>query len=207
MSHSASFLQGWVDHVYDNRILYSSSQSSDPYFFVKVLFTIDSALQRHWLSCPSAPNRSSVNDAILRMDDVQEAILGLSFSQNLPRSISDKVLAQINSTRDGTQDVKGKNGKRFPGQDKQDKQDLIYDNDKSRQGWRAKENENFAKVFYKHQNECPKTADGKLICMKFFLRGICTKYCMRAHPLSANDSKKFESFINSCRKKAPRQDS
>jgi len=101
---------------------------------------------------------------------------------------------------------KGRNGKRFPGQDKQDKQDLIYDNDKSHQGWRAKENENFAKVFYKHQSECPTTADSKLICMKFFLHGVCTKDCTRAHSLSADDSKKFESFINSCREKAPKQD-
>ena len=110
-SHSAWFLQGRVNHVYDNRILYSSSQSSDPYFFEKVLFTIDSALQWHWCTCSSAPNRSSVNDAILRMDDGQEAILGLSFSQNLPRLISDKVLTQINSTKDGNQD--GKEGEKW----------------------------------------------------------------------------------------------
>jgi hypothetical protein len=30
LSHSALFLQGWIDHMYDNRLLYSSMQSRDP---------------------------------------------------------------------------------------------------------------------------------------------------------------------------------
>jgi hypothetical protein len=79
-SHLASFLQSWIDHVYDNRIIYTSIQSSNPYFFSKVLFTIDSALQRHWRSCSSAPDRPSVNDNCLRMSDTQDSILGMSFS-------------------------------------------------------------------------------------------------------------------------------
>jgi hypothetical protein len=83
---------------------------------------------------------------------------------------------------------------------------LIYDNDRSHQGWRLKENENVAKIFYKNQKECPKTAKGKTICMKFFLRRVCTKDCSRAHSLSTDDKKKFEIFIKDCCEKAPRQD-
>jgi hypothetical protein len=43
-SHSASFLQDWINHMYDNRLKYTSYQTSDPYFFAKVMFTIDNAL-------------------------------------------------------------------------------------------------------------------------------------------------------------------
>jgi hypothetical protein len=43
-SHSAKFLQGWSEHMYDNRIIYSSNYSADPSFFAKVLFSIDFSL-------------------------------------------------------------------------------------------------------------------------------------------------------------------
>jgi hypothetical protein len=99
-SHSASFLQDWINYIYDNRFLYTSSQTSDPYFFARIMYTMDNALQHHWRSCSSAPNRSSVNDSVLRMDDIQDAILGLSFNQMLPKTISDKVLTLITPNKD-----------------------------------------------------------------------------------------------------------
>ena len=132
-SHSTSFLQGWIDHIYDNRLLYSSNQSSDQFFFAKVMFTMDSALQRHWRSCSSTPDRSSVNDNCLKTNDIQDAILGLSFSQTMPKSISEKVQAQLIPNKDGNGQGNGRFGKHIPGvnQDKQDKHEVVYDNDKS----------------------------------------------------------------------------
>ena len=56
-SHSALFLQEWIDHIYGNRLIYSSAQANDPYFFAKILFTMDNALQKHWRSCSSAQDR------------------------------------------------------------------------------------------------------------------------------------------------------
>jgi hypothetical protein len=116
-SHSASFIQGWVDHMYDNRLLYSSLQSSDPYFYVKVMFMIDNALQCHWRSCSSVVDRHSVNDNILQMSDIQDSILRLNFSQMLPKSISDKVQLMMNVNKDDRDKGNGlgKNGKRLPG--------------------------------------------------------------------------------------------
>jgi hypothetical protein len=52
-AHSASFLKNWVYHMYKNHLMYMSLQASDPYFFAKVLFAIDNALQIHWRSCSS----------------------------------------------------------------------------------------------------------------------------------------------------------
>jgi hypothetical protein len=46
-SHSASFLLGWCNHMFNNHFMYSSLQAADPQFFAKVLFAIDSALQIH----------------------------------------------------------------------------------------------------------------------------------------------------------------
>jgi hypothetical protein len=199
-SHSAYFLQNWIDHIYENRLLYKSLQSSDPCFFANAMFMMNNALQIHWRSCSCAPNRSSVNDNILRMSDIQDSILRLNFTQMLPKVISYKVLAQIGPLKDERDKEFGQgkyNGKRLPGGN-QDKQVLVYDNDKSHHHWRLKDNENFTKVFYKHQRECPKMHDGKLICMKFFLHGICTKSCTRAHTLSPEDSK--ISFLNRFKK-------
>ncbi len=35
------FLKDWADHMYENRLMYSSLQASDPLFFAKVLIAID----------------------------------------------------------------------------------------------------------------------------------------------------------------------
>jgi hypothetical protein len=43
-SLSASFLKDWADHMYENRLIYTSLQASDPSFFTKVLFAIDNSL-------------------------------------------------------------------------------------------------------------------------------------------------------------------
>jgi hypothetical protein len=47
-SHSSIFLKEWTNHIYDNRLIYSSIYASDLSFFAEVLFSIDSALQIHW---------------------------------------------------------------------------------------------------------------------------------------------------------------
>jgi hypothetical protein len=89
-SHSATFLEDWAHHMYQNRIMYSSLQTSDPYFFTKVLFAIDSALQIHWRSCSQALDRSSVNDKVLLMQECQDQILRHNFIQQLPKILLDK---------------------------------------------------------------------------------------------------------------------
>jgi len=198
--HSATFLQEWFDHIYDNCMIYTSSQASDPYFFAKVMFAIDNALQNHWRSCSSASNRASVNDSVLHMSAVQESILSLNFTQWLPKSISDKVLLQLGSGKDD-KGGNGKNGEKFPGtiqdQDK-DKQDMVYDTDKSHHKWHVKENENISRTFYRNQKECTKSTEGEPICMKFFIRCFCTKNCTRAHTLNAEDTKHFDEFVEGC---------
>jgi hypothetical protein len=205
-SHSSIFLKDWTNHIYDNPLIYSSIYASDPYFYAKILFTIDNALQIHWRSCSSATDRLSVNDRVLRMTDIQDSILRLNFNQMLPKSINDKVLSQ-QENKDGKFNGGGKhNGKKVPGGEFDKNKDIIHDTDKNHSHWRLKENENFAQTFYKNQKECPRTSDGKQICMKFFLRGLCTKSCPRTHTLNKEDEKKFETFINNCREGAGKPD-
>jgi hypothetical protein len=206
-SHSSIFLKDWTNHIYDNRLIYSSIYASDPHFYAKILFTIDNALQIHWRSCTSATDRLSVNDRVLRMTDIQDSILRLNFNQMLPKSINDKILLQLENYKEGKVNGGSKHqGKKFPSGNQDQNKEIIYDNDKNHSHWRLKENENFAKVFYKNQKECPKDSDGKHICMKFFLRGICNKSCSRSHNLSKEDEKKFETFINKCREGASKPD-
>jgi hypothetical protein len=70
----------------------------------------------------------------------------------------------------------------------------------------VKQGEEFAKVFYKNQKQCPKTSDGKQICMKYFIRGFCDKSCPRVHKLTAADEKIFGDFVLACREGASKPD-
>jgi hypothetical protein len=143
------------------------------------------------------------------MNDVQDSIIRHNFIQQLPKSISDKVLALLEPTKDKDGKFQGGGrpfGKHAQGIDVNKNKDIITDPDKNHAHWRLREGENFAKVFYKNQRQCPKTQDGKQICMKFFLRGICDKSCTRAHKLSGDEEKKFDQFIISCREGAAKPD-
>jgi hypothetical protein len=185
-SLSATFLKDWADHMYKNRLMYSSLQASDPSFFCKVLFAIDNALQIHWHSCSSTQIRSSVNDRILFMSEIQDSILRHSFIQQIPKILNDKV----NSIQEGSRNGKPEGNNKFNGkqgflQDSgKGKSEIITDSDKNHATWHVKQGEDFTKTFYKNQRQCPKTQDGKPICMKFFIRGFCDKSCTRAHRLN-----------------------
>jgi len=210
-AHSSVFLREWADHMYENRSMFMTQHLSDPYFFAKVLYPIDYALQKHWRSCTLSDDRLSVNDDVSCMHEVKDSILNLAFSRQIPKSISDKMNNHLEKFAD--KDDKGKNGKLKGGsnnngnnQDGKKNQEVLYNSDKSNNHWRLQEGENFSKVFYNKQKECPKTADGKLICMKFFVRGLCDKSCSRAHTLSKEDIKKFEKFVAVCREAAAKKD-
>ncbi len=204
LSHSAVFLKNWADHMYENRLMYTTLFSSDPAFFAKVLYAIDVALQKHWRSCSANEDRLSVNDRVLFMEEVQESILDFSFSRSIPKSISDKVHSlSDNKDKDNNKDGKFAGGAgigkgKFKGKDGK-KEDVLHNTDKSHPNWRIKEGENFSKLFYSHQRECPKTKDGKLICMKFLIKGLCDTSCTRAHSLTGEDAKNFDEFVNWCR--------
>jgi hypothetical protein len=194
-SHSATFLDEWAQHMYQNRIMYTSLQTTDSSFFAKVLFAIDSSLQIHWRSCSQALNRASVNDKVLLMQDCQDQILRHNFIQQLPKILIDKIDYQNNSKSNN-------GGKRFqiPDRDKDNHgKDIITNPDKSHLRWRIREGENFAQIFHANQKKCPKTTDGKTICMKFFLRGLCDRSCPRTHKLSSDDEKAFDTFVSRCR--------
>jgi hypothetical protein len=211
--HSAQFLKDRADHIYANRIMYSTIQAADTYFFAKVLFAIDSALQLHWRSCSASNDRLSVNDRILQMSDIQDSILRTSFNQTLPKPIIDKITNYLENSRE--KDNNGKNGRigkngignghKIQGGEskfKQDKQEVVYNQDKSHPHWRLCDGENFTKVFYNRGKECPKNKDGKIICMKFLIRGLCDASCNRAHFLSKEEAKDFDGFIQDCREGA-----
>ncbi len=78
LSMFTTFLNNWANHMYENRLMYTSRQYSDPYFFARVLFTIDESLQIHWCSCSNTDDRLSVTDRILLMNDTQGSILTTS---------------------------------------------------------------------------------------------------------------------------------
>jgi len=153
------------------------------------------------------------------MSDVQDSILRLSFSQTLPKTIIDKISNYLESNRE-KDNKDGKNGKNMgrngqgnayrnsnaDGRGKHDNQDVVYNQDKSHPHWRLRDGENFTKVFYNRGKECPKTKDGKVICMKFLIWGLCDASCNRAHSLSKEEAKEFDGFIQDCGEGASKPD-
>ncbi len=180
-SHSAKFLKSWATHMYDNRIMYKSLQATDYTFYAKVLFSIDSALQTHWKSCCDAPDRMSVNDRVLFAQDQQDLILRHSFNQLLPKSIHDKVPDPHETPKQGGGKFKGNEDKNKNKDKKNDDKVIIHDDNKAHQKWRICDGENFSQVFYFNQKKCPRDKDGKLLCMKFFIRGIL-RFVLYSHP-------------------------
>jgi hypothetical protein len=203
-SHSAEFLQDWGNHMYNNRLMYKSLQARDSTFFSQMLFCIDRALQIHWRSCCNCEDRESVNDRVLFMSDKRDLIVEHNFTYNIPKLLQDKVMKppQDLLNQDKGQKFKGKIDK--DNKDNDDKnglkslKDIIVDNDPNHAPWRLQDGENFSKLFYFNQKKCPKSADGKQICMKLFIRGICDKSCPRVHKLSKDDEKNFGHFVDRC---------
>jgi hypothetical protein len=131
--------------------------------------------------------------------DIQDSILRHCFHQLLPKSISNKIPpnTDLKDTKEGGGG--GKQGwKNSQGNNNKDKKDIIVDQDKSHLRWLVRENENFQNVFYSNQKKCPKTKEGRFICMKFFLRGFCNKACTRSHKLTQEEEQAFDNFISSC---------
>lgn len=204
-SHSAKFLKDWGNHMYSNRLLYKSQQASDSSFFTQVLFCIDRALQIHWKSCCENSDRESINDRVLLMSGKRDLIIQYNFSYNIPKLLQDK-LTKPKPTDTSDKDEKNKDGKGNNGKvDKDNKnkfkswKDIVTDNDPKHAHWHIQEGENFSRLFYSNQKKCPKTKEGKLICMKLFIRGICDKSCTRVHKLTTEDEKAFDNFVGRCR--------
>jgi hypothetical protein len=178
-SHLAKFLKDWGNHMYSNHLLYKSQQASNSSFFTQVLFCIDNALQIHWCTCCKFSDRESVNDRILLMSEKRDLIIQYNFTYNIPKLLQDKLI-KPKPTDTGNKDEKDKEGKgnKLKG-DKDNKnkfkslKDIVTDNDPKHAHWHLQDGENFSKIFYCNQKKCPKTKDGKLICMKLFIRGIC----------------------------------
>jgi hypothetical protein len=126
-----------------HRQMYKSCHDSDNSFLTQVLFAIDTALQIHWRSCADNEDRSSVNDKILIMDDLQTNIEHHNFSYLLPRTLLEKLIPEPKPDEDGLKNLK----KKFKGDKDKDnhnyKKQRITDNHSQ---WHIKENENFAEI-------------------------------------------------------------
>jgi hypothetical protein len=136
------------------------------------------------------------------MQDKQDLIIQHNFTYRLPKVILDK----LQETNDKKSVNKDKEKEQLPGKQegKNDQKiksikDVLMNHDPNHLQWCIKDGENFSKVFYSNGKKCPKTSDGKLICMRYFLREICDKSYNRCHKLSKEDEKAFDSFVNRCR--------
>ncbi len=127
------------------------------------------------------------------MQDSQDMILRHCFNQQIPKSISDRIIEPKEEPR-----IPGKVlGPKFgQNKDKNLNKDILIDNDKSHLRWRIKEGKNYSNLFYRNQKKCPKTKDGQSICMKLFLHGFFDKSCTHAHKLTKEEEINFDNFVN-----------
>jgi len=134
----------------------------------------------------------------------RDLIIQHNFTYNIPKLLRDK-LFQSKKVEPEQKVENGRANKLLGEYDKDKKhqfkswKDIITDNDPKHVNWRLQDGENFSQRFYLNQKKCPKTKDGKTICMKLFICGICDKSCTRAHKLSPEDEKAFNEFVSHCR--------
>jgi len=207
-SQSAICLQSWCDHIFYNRQIYLGWEESDPTFYTKVLFAIDKSLQIHWKSCYDNEDRSSVNDKILCMQQLQSDIESQRFFYQLPKYLLDKIKSTDDTSEKDKDKYKNGGGLHNKKRLLEEKKDLLKKQritENFHTQWHLKDGESFSEIFYPHQDKCPKTKEGTFICMKYFIRGFCDKACSRAHKVSKQEEKEFETFLNNCRKKDFRQ--
>jgi hypothetical protein len=146
--------------MYENRNMYITQHASDPYFFAKVLYAIDHALQKHWRSCSISEDRLSVNENVLRMHEVQDSILSLAFSQQIPKLISDKIDDYLEKNSD--KEDKGKNGKRNRGgngnnhDSNQKNQEVLYNSDKSNPHGASRKGKTFRRYSMPSRRNAPR---------------------------------------------------
>jgi hypothetical protein len=142
------------------------------------------------------------------MSDKKDLIIQYNFSFNLPRLLQEKMIKPKSSNaneKDFKSNGKDKDGRKLKG-DKDNKnkfkswKHIVMDNNTKHAHWRLQDGEHYSKLFYFNQKKCPKTKEGKLLCMKLFIRGICDKSCTRVHKLTAEDEKAFDDFVGRCRK-------
>jgi hypothetical protein len=197
-SHSSNCLSSWVNHFENNRIYYRSLHDADPTFLTQVLYAIDRALQFHWLSCSENSDRRSVNIKILQIQDLQNNIERHNFDYIIPKTLSDKFHSNDEDNKSTkSNDLKSNKTKREKELEKEKFKKQHVDETLHKQ-WHLKQNENYSDLFWKNTDKCPKTKNGTLICMKYFIKGHCTKSCNRAHRLSKEDEKSFDELVAKC---------
>jgi len=140
-SLSASFLNGWVKHMYRYRIVYASMQGSDSAFYAKVFFAIDNALTIHWKSFVDTDDRQEVNDSILLSNGTQDSIISLNFSRSIPKSITERILELEKKPNEKDTDKNEDHGKgngKFKNKQNED-QKPVYNNNKNHKKWRLQD--------------------------------------------------------------------
>ena len=196
----AEGLKSCICHMINFSTLYESRQLDDPTFLTQVLFDIDSAVQLHLQSCERFENREQVNDVILCFDqahnDIQrrkftciiQDFLKIKFSTDEPRNIKHKDRLRDNIVVAGLE-----NGSKNPNGAKRLKNE-------TNKKWLLRNNENFHETFNKFNRHAPKSPEGRLICLNWFIKGFCVEGCKREHgKLTGDVEKSFDKFIRVCR--------
>jgi hypothetical protein len=217
-----------TSHILRNKPNYDSLQKNDASFLTQYLYSIDLAVQTHLASCLMETTRSSVNDDCLDFRVNQANVIRRQFSLVLPTCL--RVSASVTPEKEDHGIVAG-NGK-IPGKDigahKRIFDELYQDflnkgglqpgggnpnggknkvkNNRPNPSWTIKEGEHFGNVFHKNISTCPKQGS-KYVCLKFWIRGECTKTCKFVHAdLNQETRGKVDKWVKECRANAPTGD-
>ncbi|MGH7974065.1 MAG: hypothetical protein ACREBR_00965, partial [bacterium] len=183
----------WVNHIFNNKVLYTSIQAHTPNFYASVCFAIDRGVQSYLISCMISKERTLVDDSCINYAAIQDSINRRTFTFILPPSMNIK-------EKKGSGDNLGDN-KRKTVPNKSNTGDRagkrLQNNDRVSK-WALQSGESY-KIFNDQASRCPKIGD-KFICMRYHLKGFCFEPCERSHiMLTGQNEKLFDKFIQSCR--------
>ncbi|MGH7955170.1 MAG: hypothetical protein ACREOZ_04340, partial [Gloeomargaritales cyanobacterium] len=98
----------WMDHMYDNMLIYESIHESNENLYAMIGFYIDSSIQEHLNSCVQSTNRMEVKDQCLEFSDTQTAITRRTFRVDLPKYIAIRKRKAVDNRKESINEGEGK---------------------------------------------------------------------------------------------------
>jgi len=126
----------------------------------------------------------------------------VTISPRTSQNPSKKKFQDLEKKLEKDKDDKNKEGGQGNSKHKPDDRDdsrVVYNNETNHKRWRLQNGQMYSKIFFPFQKNCPKTKEGKQMCMKFLIRGFCVSNCARTHKLTTEDETTFDVFYHKCR--------
>ncbi|MGH7955015.1 MAG: hypothetical protein ACREOZ_03555, partial [Gloeomargaritales cyanobacterium] len=155
----------WVTHIFNNKVLFTSTQAHKSDFYASVCFAIDRGVQSYLNLCMIAKERNMVDDSCINFITMQDSINRRTFTFILPPSMIPR-----ESTIGGSDNTTDKKKRAYPSPGNfNDNPGKRLQNNQRVSKWIMKPGETY-KLFNDRADQCPKIGE-KSICMRYHIKG------------------------------------